>query len=324
MNLMKALYSTPTGQTFNLTLTSRPIPSLTSGSVLVRLYAAGINPSDSANALKNRFNSTKPIIPGRDFAGIVHESDSTQFTRGTPVYGTSGSALSFTQDGTSAEYVLAPQEALALKPANLSFAQAGCVGTPYTTALGALRAAHTRQGQDSVLVLGASGAVGGAATKIARAWGCKAVTASRRDGVTDVNVVADPELTRVKELLGGQGPDVVIDAVGSSALMGAAMKILAPKGRYAFVSAGKGGAASYALDTLSLYKLDQTICGVNSITQTPGEAGVMMRELTGLFDGAGLKGPEEEALVKVPIEEGVKAYEETAKMGAKKFVIVFE
>ena len=239
------------------------------------------------------------------------------------MYGTSGSGLSFTHEGTSAEYVLVPEAALALKPANLSFAQAGSVGTPYTTALGALEAAYTREGRDSVLVLGATGAVGSAAAKIARAWGCKVVTASRRD-VTDVNIIADPDLKGVQKLLEGKGPDVVIDAVGSSALMGAAMNILAPKGRYAFVSAGKGGPATYTLDTHKLYKQDQAICGVNSITQTPTEAGDMMRRLTQLFQEGKLEGPKEEDLAKVPIEKGVEAYEETAKMGAKKFVIVFE
>ena len=322
---MKALYSTPiaNSQLFALNLTVRPIPTLVPASVLVQVHAAGINPSDSANAFKNRFNSTKPIIPGRDFAGVVHKTNSPTFLPGTSVYGTSGSALSFTQDGTSAEFVLVSEEAVALKPANLSFAQAGCVGTPYTTALGALEAARTRKGQDSILVLGATGAVGSAAAKIGRAWGCRVVTASRRD-VTDVNIVTNPDLTRTQELLEGRGPDVVIDAVGSSVLMGAAMNILAPKGRYAFVSAGKGGPATYTVDTFKLYKQDQTICGVNSITQTPQEVGDMMRRLTALFDWGGLEGPEEEYLVKVPIEKGIEAYEETAKMGAKKFVIVFE
>ena len=322
---MKALYSTPTAdsESFALNLTTQPVPALVPSSVLVRVHAAGVNPSDSANALKDRFNGKKPIIPGRDFAGVVHESKSTTFPPGTPVYGTSGSALSFTQDGTSAEYVLVPEEGLALKPETLSFAQAGCVGTPYTTALGALQAAHIREGQDSVLVLGATGAVGTAATKIARALGCQVVTASRRD-VTDVNIVTDPGLAKAPESLGGKGPDVVIDAVGSSALMGAAMNILAPKGRYAFVSAGKGGPATYTLDTLSLYKKDQAIGGVNSITQTPREAGDMMRRLTKLFEEGKLEGPKEEDLIQVPIEKGVEAYKETAKMGARKFVIVFE
>ena len=323
---MKCLYSTPTTEPLHckLALADRPTPILAPNTVIVHVHAAGINPSDSANAFQDVFRSVKPIIPGRDFAGIVQASKSTSFPVGTPVYGTSGDTLGFTQDGTSAEFVLVPEAALAKKPACLSFAQAGAIGVPYTTALKGLQSTCAKAGKDVVLVLGATGAVGSAAVAIARAWGCKVVTASRQDNITDLNVINDPELTRVGEVLGGgKGPDVVIDCVGSAELMRAAMKILEPRGRYALFSAGKDGTVKFELDMLNLYRQSHTICGVSSVAQSPKEVGDMMRTLAVMFEDGSLEGPVEKKLVKVPIEKGVEAYGEALKFIGKKHVIVF-
>ena len=321
---MKSLYSTPTSNPllFKLTVTERPNPTLepSQPTVLVRVRAAGINPSDSANALKNLFRSTKPIIPGRDFAGIVEASGSSSYQPGAHVYGTSGDILGFSQDGTSAEFVLVPETLLVPKPSGLTFAQAGAVGTPYTTALQMLEQARTVAGKDRVLVLGANGAVGTAAVRIARHWGCKVVTASRRDS-TDVNISKDPGLVRLSDILNGRGPDVVIDTVGSAALMSATIKLLAPKGRYATCSAGKGETV-LELDLLMLYRQGHTICGINSISQAPETVGAMLQKLNVMFE-QGLEGPTEGKLIKISLEESVKAYGEAMEFAGEKSVIMF-
>lgn len=59
------------------------------------------------------------------------------------------------------EYCLVHEDALAPKPKSLSFAQAACVGVPFTTAALTLRRANTSS-SDTVLVLGAAGSVGSA------------------------------------------------------------------------------------------------------------------------------------------------------------------
>ncbi|KAL1969136.1 hypothetical protein VTN77DRAFT_390 [Rasamsonia byssochlamydoides] len=322
---MKALYSTANTEPLvcRLAVAERPVPDLRPSTVLVKVHASGVNPSDAANGLRNLFGCPKPNIPGRDFAGVVYASHShAALPAGTPVYGTSGNALSFTQDGTAAEFVLVPEAAVVPKPSRLSFAQAGAVGVPYTTALLALEAARTRPGVDAVLVLGATGSVGRAAVRIARTWGCPVVTASRRDS-TDINILSDPDLQGVRPHLGGKGPDVVIDAVGSATLMSRAMTILAPRGRYCVLAGFKGEPPEYGLNLVSLYRNAHTICGVNSIAQSPEEVGDLMRRLAVMFDEMGLEPPAEDELIPVPIEKGVEAYEEAMKFTGKKHVILF-
>ena len=205
----------------------------------------------------------------------------------------------------------------------LSYVQAGAVGTPYATSLDAIDKARLQPGKDVVLVLGATGATGKAAVNMARYMGCKVLTASRQD-VTDINVKTDPELRRVTELLDGKGPDVVIDCVGSTTLMKAAMAILERRGRYILFAAGKdGGEPLYELNLLNLYRFAHTISGVNSTAQSFEETRSMMSRLSEMFEG-GLEGPDEKELVKIGLEDAVEAYNESLNFAGKKFVIVME
>ncbi|KAI9695982.1 MAG: Reticulon-4-interacting protein 1, mitochondrial [Bogoriella megaspora] len=323
---MKALVSTPTSEppACVLSVADRPMPILRPSNILIRVYASGINPSDAANGLRNLFRSSKPNIPGRDFAGVVHESASPdRFPPGTEVFGTSGDALSFSQDGTAAEFVLVPEDAVVKKPRILSMPQAAAIGVPYTTALLAYDAAHLRKGVDTVLVLGATGAVGRAAICLANAWGCKVVTASRRN-TTDANILKDPGLQRVKEILGGLGPNIVIDAVGSSDLLSVAMRIMQPRGRYALFAAFKGGSLEYKMNMLELYRDEKTICGVNSIAQSPRESGELIKRLAVMFEEKGLQPPSPSELVGVRLDEAAKSYEEAIKFDGTKRVIEFD
>ena len=325
---MKALCSSPTTDSppkYTLTLTDRPIPTPAPNEVIVKVLATGINPSDGGNALANIFRSKKPIIPGRDFAGIVHESRSPSFPTGAPVFGTSGNVLSFTTDGAAAEYVAVSGDALASKPNSLSFAQAGAVGVPYTTALEALEKGRVAKGKDTVLILGASGSVGRAAASICRAWRCRVITASRRDS-TDVNLTTDPRLERVKEILGGDLSNVIIDAVGSAELMESGMRVLAWGGRYVLLSAGKGGGGGREakLDMLSLYRQAHSVIGINSIEHSPQEMARSLARLAVMFDTEEPEGPDERKLIKIDIEEGPRAYAEAFRFTGSKYVIVFD
>jgi NADPH:quinone reductase-like Zn-dependent oxidoreductase len=166
------------------------MPSLGPDHVLVRIYAAGINPSDFANAILNRFGGKKPIVPGRDFAGVVIESPSNPALVGTEVYGTSGNELSLRYDGTHAEYLAISPEGLAPKPKGLSWAQAGAVGVLYTTAYLIVEKVGLRDSKDVLVVFRARGAVRRAVVEIANSRGCKTITVSRRKGC-DVDLTDD-------------------------------------------------------------------------------------------------------------------------------------
>jgi NADPH:quinone reductase len=159
--MMKALYLTreDAAKPPALVLLTRPKPTLIPGHLVIKVHASAIHPSDILN-LKGSFGiTTFPRIPGRDFAGVVVEGPPSRI--GEEVYGTSGFTQAFSVDGAHAELILVPEDAVAPKPKNLSFVQAATVGVPFTTAALILSKAGAKKGE-SVLVLGASGAVGGA------------------------------------------------------------------------------------------------------------------------------------------------------------------
>lgn len=119
------------GSPAELLIQELPQPDLASDEVLVEVYAAGINPSDIKNVAGNMQNTTLPRTPGRDFAGIIVEGSESLI--GTEVWGTGGD-VGFTREGTHAQYVALPKNAVAPKPQNLSMDEAGTIGVTYVTA----------------------------------------------------------------------------------------------------------------------------------------------------------------------------------------------
>lgn len=302
----------------SLDLKSLPVPSLPPNSVLVKIKAAGINPSDVGNASGGFQPTTYPRIPGRDYAGVV--SDGPDEWIGHEVYGTSGDSLGFTADGTHAEYCVIPCDALANKPSNLSFAQAATVGVPFTTAALTLRRALLRP-RDTVLVLGATGSVGSAACQLARNQGCRVLSASRRD-TADVNLASDPELKNARALTGGKGPDVIIDTVGSPDLTKAAILCLATRGRFTFITAPKKESTELVVDMKYVYRKEIAIIGCNSLLMTMEETAKDLEGMLEGFESGRLKTHDEAELNKVSIEEAIDAYEKLESGKGRNLVIV--
>merc|ERR1740133_228871 len=134
------------------------------GEVLVRLGAAGVNPSDTYVRLgpggpyagNAKLIPTLPYTPGKDGAGTVEGVGSgvESFQVGDRVY-SSGSLT-----GTYATHALFTANQLYPLPDNISFAEGACVGVPAATAYRALHLRGEAAAADAVLVHGASGAVG--------------------------------------------------------------------------------------------------------------------------------------------------------------------
>jgi NADPH:quinone reductase len=112
-----------------------------------------------------------PQIPGRDFARVVVRGKQHE---GEEVWGSSPN-LGIAHDGSHAEYVVVPVGTVSLKPKSLSMAQAAAIGVPFVTAWASVVNAAQIQPGESILIVGAAGAVGQAATQIkleagARYW----------------------------------------------------------------------------------------------------------------------------------------------------------
>ncbi|CAG8028968.1 unnamed protein product [Penicillium olsonii] len=278
---MKALQITRGG---SLSISTLPIPTPKAGQALIKVSYACIHPSDRLNAQGLFPSTTLPRVPGRDFSGVVIETNPTSNWIGKEVYGTSGSSLGFTSDGPHAQYICVPQDALVKKPSALSMLQAATVGVPFTTALICLRKAAVSS-SDTVLVIGSTGAVGSTAVQIARARGCKVVltAARRKEAKPDIVVSgANPADfgSTIEKMTDGRGVDVVVDTVGDLAVMGAAVEKLARKGRYVWIAAPRGEASKQlSFDIFQAYRKEVTLAGCNSVSPTIEDTAELLRFL---------------------------------------------
>jgi NADPH:quinone reductase-like Zn-dependent oxidoreductase len=202
-------------------------PALGPNKALVKVLAASVNPADWRCMRAKPFFSRATLgllrpkhrIPGGDIAGRVEAVGSgvTQFKAGDEIYAN----LLDHGFGGFAEYVSVPIEAMALKPANLSFEEAAAVPMAAVTALQGLRHhGEIRSGQ-RVLINGASGGIGTFAVQIAKSYGAKVtgVTSSRNlEMVGSLGADHVVDYTTTDFFSGGRRYDLIVDAVGNLSL----------------------------------------------------------------------------------------------------------
>jgi len=149
----------------------RPIPR--EGQVLVRVKAAGINPSEAAirtGAVSKLFPSTFPSGQGSDLAGVIEEVGP-----GVDGFSTGDEVIGFTQQRASqAELVLVEAGDLTRKPEKVPWEVAGGLYVIGVTASGAVQSVHLREGE-TVVVSGAAGGVGSLAVQLARRTGATVI-----------------------------------------------------------------------------------------------------------------------------------------------------
>lgn len=146
----------------------RPAPGLSQ--VLVRVHAAGVNPTDWKHRAHKIFLGPPPFMLGWDVSGVVEAVGFgvTLFRPGDEVFG----MLPYPHGaGSHAEYVTGPARAFALKPGNIDHVQAGALPLVALTAWQVLAdTARVAAGQ-RVLIHAAAGGVGHVAVQIAKARG---------------------------------------------------------------------------------------------------------------------------------------------------------
>jgi len=178
---MKAIVCTEYGSPDVLQLQEVAKPAPKNDEVLIKIHAASVNARDwrfmrarpfFIRLVPGGFLQPKNKILGADVAGQVETIGSSvkQFKPGDEVFGYLPSS---TGRGTFAEYVCAEENAITLKPANLSFEQAAAVPLAAITALQGLCDKGNIQPGQKVLIQGASGGVGTFAVQIAKALGAE-------------------------------------------------------------------------------------------------------------------------------------------------------
>jgi NADPH:quinone reductase-like Zn-dependent oxidoreductase len=230
---MKAIVQDRFGLPDALEMRDIDTPPVADGEVLVRVAAAAINPADWAfmrgvpYLFRPMYGLTKPRDPvrGSDVAGTVVAVGNgvTRFQQGDEVFGSGR--------GTLAEYAVAKETNLAIKPANLTSEEAAAIPMAGLTALQALRAAKVEQGQ-KVLVTGASGGVGSFTVQVAKAMGAEvtAVCSTRNvDRVRSIGADYVIDYTQEDFTENGCTYDVVVDNAGTRSLRDTG-RAMSPKG----------------------------------------------------------------------------------------------
>lgn len=214
-----------------------PTPRPSAGQVLVRIHSAGVNPYDTY--MRNGTYAVKPPLPytpGSDAAGTVEAVGEgvKNVKAGDRVY------TAKTLTGAYAEYALTLESQVHPLPAKISYAQGASVWVPFGTAYHALLQSAKVVAGETVLVHGASGGVGIAATQIARAVGLtvygtagtdKGLELAKREGAQFVfNHTKPGYMDEILKATGGRGVDVILEMLANVNL-GQDLKLLATNGR---------------------------------------------------------------------------------------------
>ncbi|GAA0910169.1 NADP-dependent oxidoreductase [Streptomyces thermoalcalitolerans] len=207
----------------------RPVPR--PNEVLVRVRAAGVNPTDWKHRATGGFLGKPPFVLGWDVSGVVEATGigASLFRPGDEVFGMLPYPFGH---GSHAEYVTAPARAFALKPAGIDHIQAGALPLVSLTAWQALvERADLREGQ-RVLIHAAAGGVGHVAVQIAKARGAYVIgtaSAGKHDFLRGIGVdePVDYRTTDFTEAV--RDVDVVLDTIGGDTSL-RSLRVLRPGG----------------------------------------------------------------------------------------------
>ncbi|MFF5371022.1 NADP-dependent oxidoreductase [Streptomyces sp. NPDC013187] len=207
----------------------RPAPK--PNEVLVRVRAAGVNPTDWKHRATGGFLGEPPFVLGWDVSGVVEAVGIgvVAFAPGDEVFG----MLPYPYGhGSHAEYVIAPVRALARKPAGVDHTQAGALPLVSLTAWQALTEhADLRPGQ-RVLIHAAAGGVGHVAVQIAKARGAYVIgtaSAGKHEFLRGIGVDETIDYRETDFTEAVKGADVVLDTIGGDNAL-RSLRVLRPGG----------------------------------------------------------------------------------------------
>lgn len=264
---MQAILAREFGGPEILKLEDVPDPAAGAGQVRVRVHAIGVNPYETyMRAGVYAIKPELPYTPGADAAGVVDQVGAgvTDWKAGQRVY-ISGTAQGKAQ-GAYAQYAVCLPEQLHRLPERISFAQGAGLFVPYVTAWRALFGrANTRAG-DRVLIHGASGGVGSAATQFAVSIGATVIgTAGTDEGLALVRAQGAAHafshktagyLDEITKVTDGRGPDVILEMLANVNL-DHDLTVVAPGGRIVVI----GNRGGVEIDARKIMMKDVSVFG---------------------------------------------------------------
>lgn len=164
-------------------LTEVPVPKAVPGWVLIHVRAFGMNHSEQILRefeIENDYIQ-KPIIPGIECVGEVVDPSDSGLAKGQKVAALMG-GMGRSFNGSYAEYALLPVHHVFPVESNLSWEEMGAIPETYFTAWGSLFQCLNLQPGDTLLVRGATCALGYVAIQLAKALGCKVIGTTHKQG----------------------------------------------------------------------------------------------------------------------------------------------
>ena len=196
----------------------KPVPN--DGEVVVKVEAVGVGPWD---ALIRRGNSalpqTLPLTLGSDFSGVIDSVGAgvERFQVGDEVFGVTNECFT----GACAEYARAKPNMIARKPRTLNYSHAASVPVVSVTAWQMVFEFAQLSAEQSVLIHGGAGNVGGYAVQFAKQAGAMVIATAAAGDVSYIRSlgglgVIDYRASRFEETV--KEVDAVIDTVGGEIL----------------------------------------------------------------------------------------------------------
>jgi len=184
-----------------------PVPK--KGQVKIRIYASGVNPSDTKKRLgaNQKLLEAGPVIPNSDGAGeIIEVGENVSRDRiGERVWIYNGQFGR--QEGTSAEFICIPENQAVILPENISYEEGAIMGIPAMTAHRCVLADGSVDGK-TILVTGGAGRVGYYAIQWAKYFGAKVIaTGSSKESKSHCKkagadlVIGHPSQETTKEII---------------------------------------------------------------------------------------------------------------------------
>lgn len=213
---MKAVLLEQITEARDITLSECAIPEVRPGWVLVKVRAFGLNHSEKILRL-NEIRADyiqKPIIPGIECVGEIADPSDSGLAVGQKIIALMGD-MGRSFHGSYAEYALLPRRIIFPVESDLPWEALGALPETYFTTWGSLFECLRLAADDTLLIRGATCALGYAAMQIAKALGCRVIATTHRESKLPLLLDADEAVLDDGALTGKvHGVTKALDLIG--------------------------------------------------------------------------------------------------------------
>ncbi|MBV6325348.1 zinc-binding dehydrogenase [Duganella violaceipulchra] len=222
---MRAIHIAQFGGPEQLQLIQLPTPAPANGQVLIRVRAFGLNRAESY--MRRGLWGEVARVTGIECVGEVTSAPGTDLRPGQKIAAIMG-GMGRSINGSYAEYVCVPASNVVPLRSSLSWAELAAIPESYATAWACLHDNLELRAGQTLLIRGASSALGQAASNIAAHLGARVIATTRRpvelanvlrkNGARDI-VEEQPSVAAAVRAIAPAGVDAVLDLIGNTTLL---------------------------------------------------------------------------------------------------------